>query len=110
MKKVYQLLNSDLLLGDKEVESKLYVNWDENKVFYITTDLNGENHQYFESTKHPENLTNEERFRVLDYCLGNNNYDKDEIVNYNDLFLQSEFIKQSQTLKEYSLSEEWLNY
>lgn len=105
---VYQLLNNDILLGDNETQSKLYVKWDNDKVHYITTDLNGSNHNYFESTKHPSQLTQEERYRVLSYCLGK--FDKDEIVNYNDLFLQNEFITESNIPSEYVLSEEWLNY
>lgn len=104
---IYQLLNSSILYGEKEEKSKLYVKWDNDKVFYITTDLNNTNHKYFESTKHPENLTDEERHRVLKYCLGR--FDKDEIVNYNDLFLQGEFIINSNTPNDYVLSEEWLN-
>ena len=107
MENVYQLLSTDLLFGEEEIQSKLYVNWDNDKVFYITTDLDGSNHKYFESIKHPEQLTDEERQRVLKYCLGT--FDKDEIVNYNDLFLQGEFITDSNIPKEYSLSEEWLN-
>ena len=105
---IYQLLSNDLLLGDNEVESKLYVKHNNQKVSYITTDLDGTNHQYFESTKHPQNLTKEERGKVLDYCLGK--YNEDEIVNFNDLFLQNEFIIESNIPKKYELSETWLNY
>jgi hypothetical protein len=101
MKTLYQLLNSSLLMGEEEKESKLYFKWNNKKVYYITTDLDGSNHQYFESTKHPEELSDEERYRVLNYCLSD--FYKDEIVNYNDLFLQNEFIIES------ILTDEWLN-
>ena len=105
---IFQLLSNDLLLGDEERPSKLYVKWDNKKVEYVTTDLDGSNHQYFESTIHPENLNEEQRFRVLNYCLSS--FDKDEIVNYNDLFLQNEFITEANIFENYELSEEWLNY
>ena len=109
-KKVFQLVNDNFLLGDNEVESKLYVCWDYRRLNYITTNLDGTNHQYFSATKHPESLDEEERYRVLIYCLGS--FDKNEIVNYNDLFIQNEFImtlEPSNTFKNYTLSEEWLN-
>lgn len=105
---IFQLLNENLLLGDNETQSKLYVHWDTNKVRYITTDMDGSNHQYFESTIHPEQLTDEQRYKVLSYCLSS--FDKDEIVNYNDLFLQNEFIIESNIFKNYLLENEWLNY
>lgn len=105
---IFQLLNSELLLGDNETPSKLYVNWNNEKISYITTDLDGNNHQYFESTIRPEKLNDEQRYRILKYCLSN--FDKDEIVNYNDLFLQNEFIIEANIFQNYSLSEEWLNY
>lgn len=108
MKNIFQLLSADLLLGDEETPSKLYVKWNREKVEYITTDMDGTNHQYFKSTKHPQDLTEGERHRILKYCLGS--FDKDEIVNYNDLFLQNEFITEANIFKDYSLSEEWLNY
>ena len=80
MNMIYQLLNSEIELGDNETPSKLYVNWDNDKVRYITTDFDGTNHQYFESTVHPEKLNKEQRHRVLHYCLSD--FDDDEIVNY----------------------------
>lgn len=105
---VYQLLNDRIELGDEGRPSRLYVNWDNVKVRYITTDIDGSNHQYFESTIHPEKLNSEQRYRVLSYCLSS--FDDDEIVNYNDLFLQNEFIIESNIPSGYKLSEEWLNY
>jgi hypothetical protein len=107
-KTIYQLMSTDLLMGDEETLSKLYVHWDNKMVRYITTDFDGANHQYFNSTKHPEDLTEDERYRVLSCTLSK--FDKDEIVNYNDLFLQGEFIETSNIPKNYTLSEEWLNY
>ena len=62
----FQLLSSELLMGDEERPTKLYVQWDNEKVRYITTDLDGSNHQYFESTKHPEQLTDEEATEAID--------------------------------------------
>ena len=108
MKAIYQLLSTSLLMGDDEIPSSLYVKWNKNQVDYITTDADGKNHQSFKSTVHPQDLSEDERHRVLKYCLGT--FDKDEIVNYNDLFLQGEFIKTSDTPDDYILSDEWLNY
>lgn len=100
---IYQLLNREIELGDNGTLSKLYVNSDNDKVRYITTDIDGTNHQYFESTIHPEKLNKEQRYRVLYYCLSS--FDDDEVVNYNDLFLQNEFITESNIPKEYELTE-----
>jgi hypothetical protein len=108
MKKLtFNLLSTSLLMGDEERPSKLYVSWDTSEVRYISTDADGTNHQYFESTKHPEKLSSEERYRVLRYTLAR--FSEDEIVNYNDLFLQGEFITTSNIPKSYALSEEWIN-
>lgn len=90
------------MAGD-DTTSKLYVNWDTEKVRYIVTDPSGGNHRYFESIVHPENLSREQRHRVLNYCLGA--FHEDEIVNYNDLFLQGEFIKEGVLPKAYALSD-----
>jgi hypothetical protein len=102
---IYQLLNSEIELGDNETPSKLYVNWDNDKVRYVTTDLDGTNHQYFESTVHSEKLNKEQRYRVLRYCLSV--FDENEIVDHNDLFLQNEFIVESNIPKKYSLTDEY---
>lgn len=58
---------------------------------YYTLDECG-NKRFFQATKDPEHLTDEERYRILDYCLSS--FDEDEIVNYHDLFIQREFIKE----------------
>ena len=108
MENIFQLLNSEVLMGEKETPSKLYVKWDSKKVQYITTDVDGSNHKYFESTVHPENLTDEQRERVLDYVLSD--YVEGEIVNFNDLFLQMEFVKETAPFEHYTLVEQWLNY
>ena len=63
----------------------------EKTIEYKTIDRNG-NERHWVATKDPEKLTDDERRRVLDYCLGV--YHEDEIVNYTDLFLQGEFIKE----------------
>lgn len=63
---------------------------------YKTIDSEG-NVRHWEATKDPERLTKDERHRVLDYCLST--FDDDEIVNYVDLFLQSEFIKETTSSK-----------
>ena len=107
MKDIYQLLDDQILFGEDETPVDLYVSWNNKTVKYITTDKDGSDHHYFESTKHPEKLTEEERHRVLEYCLGK--FYKDEIVNYRDLFLQGEFIKESNIPKNYKLTKEWLN-
>ncbi len=102
----FRLLNNEVLLGDNEIPSKLYVNWNTNVVNYIVTDMDGTNHQYFQSTIHPEKLTSEQRYKVLSYCLSA--FNEDEIVNYNDLFLQGEFITEANIFKNYILTDEWL--
>jgi len=104
MNTIYQLLSTSLLMGDDETPSNLYAKWNREQVNYITTDADGTNHQYFKSTVHPQDLSDDERHRVLKYCLSQ--FDEDEIVNYNDLFLQGEFIEESDMPKEYSLSDE----
>jgi len=103
---IFQLLSVDLLLGDNETPSKLYVNWNNEVVNYIITDMDGSNHQYFQSTIHPEKLTDEQRHRILSYCLSS--FNDNEIVNYNDLFLQGEFITEANIFKNYTLTDEWL--
>ena len=99
----FRLISDTLELGENGTPSNLYARWDTEKVQFITTDLNGSNHNFFESTKHPEKLTEEERHRVLDYVLGHGSYPKDEIVNYNDLFLQGEFITEANIPQNYIL-------
>lgn len=98
----YKLIG-DTLMGDKETPTLIYATWNNQKVKYITTNGDGTNHQYFESTKHPEKLSGEERHRVLHYRFGDD-FDKDEIVNYEDLFIQFEFIQVADIPQEYSLS------
>jgi len=60
---------------------------------YKTIDNNGLE-RFWVATKDAELLSDDERHEILDYCLGINNYDSDEIVNYKDLFLHSKFIKE----------------
>ena len=105
MENVYQLIREGMLLGETEIESRIYCRLDSEVVRYITTDMDGSNHNYYESTKHPLNLNDEERYRVLEYCLGR--FDEDEIVHYEDLFLQGEFIIESNIPKNYELSDKW---
>jgi len=105
---IYQLLSNEIELKDNTETSKLYVNFNNNnnKVMYITTDFDGGNHQYFESVIHPSKLNKEQRHKVLQYCLSD--FDDNEIVNYKDLFIQNEFITESNIPKGYKLTEEWL--
>lgn len=53
---------------------------DSNRIFVSTTDI----------TK----LSDSKRHEILTYCLGAGSFDKDEIVNWTDLFLHGEFIKE----------------
>lgn len=50
----------------------------------------GEEVERYECTKNPEQLADLERYEVLDYVLGE--YDKDEIVNYLDLFIHGKHL------------------
>jgi len=102
-KKAFYLLSNSILLGDNEIQSNLYVNNDNGEIKYITTDAKGGNHNYFKATKNPEHLSEDERYRILHYCLSS--FDKDEIVNYYDLFLQNEFIVESNIPSNYTLNE-----
>ena len=86
---IYQLLSNEIELKDNTETSKLYVNFNNNKVMYITTDFDGGNHQYFESVIHPSKLNKEQRNKVLQYCLSD--FDDNEIVNYKDLFIQNDY-------------------
>jgi hypothetical protein len=94
--KDFELIRTDVELFDTDTTADLYERhyFEDGKkvVKYITEDLSG-NKRYFEATKDPELLTDEERRRVLEYCLGS--FEHDEIVNYIDLFLQGEFIRET---------------
>lgn len=93
MKVNFELIGTDIELNDSEGVVSLY----ERHYFvkgtkiieYYTLDSSG-NKREWEATKDPESLTTDERHRVLDYCLSS--YDKDEVVNYKDLFMQGDFI------------------
>ena len=102
---VYQLLNEGVEIAGREGITKVYVNWDSEKVRYISTNADGEGRRYFESTVHPEKLSKEQRHRVLHYMLSR--FDDDEIVNYNDLFIQGEFITEGVVPEQYELTEHW---
>lgn len=99
---VFQLLNDEVFVGN-DIPLKLYVNWDNKEVRYITTTKEGDVRGFFKSIKHPKHLGQDERYRILDYCLGDGNYHKDEIVAYNDLFLQAEFIEEVDGFTGYQL-------
>jgi len=93
-KEHFEIIHEEIFMHGDEGETDPVVLFcsHENKVIkYITLSREGviRNH---ESIKHPEHLTTEERHRVLNYCLSS--FDKDEIVNYNDLFMQGEFVKE----------------
>lgn len=90
----YRLIHDEIFLHGDVGESnpvQLFCAWNTEKVIYVTLDKNGERRNW-ESIKHPEKLNQDERFRVLNYCLSS--FNKDEIVNYTDLFMQSEFVKE----------------
>ena len=93
----FNLLSTEIELADQPTgavslyERHYFIN--KTKVVqYRTEDENG-SHRYWEATRDPETLTNEERHKILEYCLSS--FDDDEIVNYHDLFLHGEFIKET---------------
>jgi len=98
----FELLSTDVELSDEDegvvslFEQHYYV-FGVKVINYLTEDKDG-NKRYFEVTKDPEELTRDERHRVLGYSLST--FDDDEIVNYYDLFLQGEFIKEVASLRE----------
>ena len=53
----------------------------------------------FENTLNIETLTDDQRCEILTYNLGRN-FDKDEIVNWRDLFMHSKFLKELPTYEE----------
>src|SRR5690606_7195220 len=70
--------------------------FDENGDFYLeymtVDDLSGEK-TYYISEINPEKLTDDQRFEILDYCLGEGSYHRDEIVNYLDLFITGKYLR-----------------
>jgi hypothetical protein len=102
--KIFQLLNNEIELR-KTGLSKLYVNSDNKTVRYITTSLDGDNHQYYESDMHPSELTDKQRHEILNYCLSS--FDSEEVVNFNDLFMHHEYISELSLPKDYTLTDEW---
>jgi len=94
----YTILSTEIELSD-ELEGVVSLFEKHNfvggvkEVKYYTLNDKGVK-RFWEATKDPEALTEDERHRILDYCLGKGGYDSNEIVNYHDLFLQSEFIKE----------------
>ena len=109
MNKQFKLINTDIELFDTGKTVDLYeqhhFEGGKKVVKYMTEDLDG-NRRYFEATRDPELLRGEERHRVLDYCLAK--FDEDEIVNYSDLFLHGEFVKEMNT--EIKSLQEQLDY
>jgi hypothetical protein len=95
MSKQFKLINTDIELFNTGKTVDLYEqhHFEDGKkvVKYMTEDLDG-NRRYFEATRDPELLRDEERNAILDYCIGEHH--DDEIVNYSDLFLHGEFIKE----------------
>lgn len=70
--------------------------FDENGDFYLeymTVDDASNEKTYYISEVNPEKLTDGQRFEVLNYCLGEGNYHKGEIVNYLDLFLHGKYLR-----------------
>ena len=102
--KIFQLLSNEIELGETGL-SKLYVNSDNKTVSYITTSLDGDNHQYYESDMHPSELTDKQRHEILNYCLSS--FDSEEVVNFNDLFMHHEYISELSLPEDYTLTDEW---
>ncbi len=94
----YRLLETELELHDEATNGAVdlferhYFRDGEKVVEYKTVRASDGQTRYWVATKDPEDLTDEERHRVLRYCLSS--FNDDEIVNYKDLFIQSEFIKE----------------
>ena len=101
--KVFQLLNNEIELQNKNGVSKLYVNGDTDTVRYITTDIDGSHHQYYESDIHPSKLTDKQRQEVLHYCLSS--FNSEELVNYNDLFMHNEYVSELNLPNNYTLTD-----
>ena len=97
--KLFDMIGTEVLMDTKnnpEEPNNLYCSKNTSEsVEYITENLEGKL-RFFKSTVHPENLTDEQRHDILNYCLSS--FDKDEIVNYNDLFLHFGFIEEVEQL------------
>lgn len=93
-KEHFEIIHEEIFMHDDQGEKDpvvLFCSHENEVIKYFTVSTEGILRN-FESTKHPEHLTDDERHRILNYCLSS--FDKDEIVNYNDLFIQGEFIKE----------------
>lgn len=96
--KTYNLLATDVETSTSDSVSVYERHGFENSEFYLeylTTDNQTGEQKYYTSTVNPETLTDDQRHEILDYCLGVRMYDKDEIVNYLDLFLHGGYIKEN---------------
>lgn len=98
MKLDYNILGTDIELIDSDdsvtLSERHYFNENKQMVIEYQTEDSKGNVRQFMATKTPENLSPDERYKVLDYCLGLGNYDDNEIVTSLDLFLQFELIKE----------------
>ncbi len=104
--KIFQLLNNEIELDTNETGlSKLYVNSDTKTIRYITTSLDGDNHQYYESDIHLSELTDKQRHEILNYCLSS--FDAEEVVNFTDLFMHHKYISKLSLPQDYTLTDEW---
>lgn len=96
--KTYNLLATDIETSTSDSVSVYEKHGFNNREFYLqylTVDNTTNEKRHYAATVNPETLTYDQRREILDYCLGEKMYDKDEIVNYLDLFMHSGYIKES---------------
>lgn len=71
-------------------EFEYYVTMNEHCIFECKAD--GKETVYFKLDKTPTSLTEDERKKVLDSVLGEDNYDIGEMVTAGDLFMQGDYV------------------
>jgi len=87
----YKLIHDEVFIGDDgDAPYELFFNKKAIAAQYIA--VRGEEVRTFIVLKHPEEMSAVEKDRVLSYCVGDDY--KHGKVNYTDLFLQGEFIKE----------------
>lgn len=91
--KKYNWIRDMIELNDRnDGEVNLYLNDTLIRPSYLTKNPETGEVREWESSKHPDELNDEEKHRVLVYVLGR--YNKNEKVDYSDLFMQGEFIRE----------------
>lgn len=86
----YKRINDAVFIGGDDAPYELFLNEYAAMANYIAT--REEILRTFIILKHPQDLSAVEKDRILSYCIGDD-YKKGK-VNYNDIFLQGEFIQE----------------